>query len=379
MDAIYPVALSVLSHALLRDSWESISSEDPEKLFRDIISRTEPVVQPYLLNFYPADPLDAAGRIIETCRKTGIGIIHMWDPAYPYMLSKIHRPPLVLYRKGGSLPSSCIAIVGTRRADPVSLGITEMIAGALSSSGYAIVSGMAVGIDRQAHLTALQNGGATVGILAQGIDRIYPLQNRDIYSMISDSETSCLLSEYPPGSRADKWTFARRNRIISGLCSGVVVVKAGERSGAMITARHAIEQNRDVFSCPGCAYDPGYAGCLSLIRSGAIAVSRAEDILEELSPVVLMPGENKNSTKIFYEDLFSSSDIDADIISDTVDKIPLSGIEIDELIRLTAVPVHAVQQVLVELELRGLIQKHGSLVYKTVRNSLAENNSMEES
>ena len=176
-----------------------------------------------------------------------------------------------------------MAVVGTRKSDPKSALIARRISHDLSSQGFTVVSGMAVGIDREAHLGALDAGGKTVGVLANGIDIIYPWPNRDLYQAHRSTPGSALVSEYPPGIYvAGQWTFVRRNRIISGLCAGTVVVKAGERSGALITARHAVEQNREVFACAGNSFDEEYAGCHRLVRSGAVLVSSSQDILAEL-------------------------------------------------------------------------------------------------
>ena len=370
MDSLYPVALSLISHANFRDSWEIIKTLDPEEIYNRIKTNTPVSLQQHLAGLYPPDPLDAAELIIEKCYVDGIKILHLWDSAFPVLLSLIHRPPLVFYQKGNGLFNRCIAIVGTRKADPISLRVTDNIVSDIITKGCCIVSGMAIGIDRQAHLSALKAEAPTIGVLAQGIDRIYPQQNMDIFERILTSVNSCLVSEYPPGSRADKWTFARRNRIISGLCLGTVVVKAGEKSGAMITARHAIEQNREVFACPGHAYDPAYDGCHSLIRSGAVLVSCGDDIITEIMP----SGNNVNNRKIdkildkqgdlFMMEQGKISGPDNKKASYLWSIIPLSGIDIDDLGRISGFPADEMQQLLVEMELDGLIERQGSMCYR---------------
>jgi len=367
MNCLYPVALSLVSHANFRDYWENIKSFDPEELYNRIINKAQSKMQQNSMGMHPPDPLDAAHAIIEKCKSSGIKILNVWDNVYPVLLSSIHRPPLVLYQKGNAVFNKCIAIVGTRKADPLSLKITDRIVNDLVPHGFSVVSGMAIGIDRQAHFSALVAGIPTIGVLAQGIDRIYPYQNMDLFDQITTSPNSCVISEYPPGSRADKWTFARRNRIISGLSHGVVVIKAGERSGAMITARHAIEQNREVFACPGHSYDPEYGGCHFLIRNGAVLLSDGNDIITEFHPAGGIVNRNKNDKILDNQgDLFI---LEQDAELSAVKKkllsiIPLSGMGIDDLSRLCGQPVEVIQGMLVELELSGLIDRNGLKYYR---------------
>ncbi len=236
-------------------------------------------VQPHLKGVYGNDPFIAAGRIEQACGKHGHDIVTIESSLYPEYLREIHDPPLVLYTKGGNLPERCVSVVGTRNSDAFSETITDRLCGELCAAGYAIVSGMARGIDRAAHLAALNRAAITVGVCANGIDYMYPRENSDLFARVSFGLV--LVSEHPPRIRAGKWAFAKRNRIISGFSRKCIVVKASRKSGAMITARYAVDQGRDLFVCAGHAYDEDYEGCLSLINSGAIAVFDASTVLAE--------------------------------------------------------------------------------------------------
>lgn len=284
-EAAAAVSLSITAAPVRHGIVVPKGDDGPTVLLARIAGRGPLTTQEHIAPRYGPEPTRAAGLILEACAAAGVRIITIWDGAYPPLLREISHPPLVLYGRGAIRcdHGACIALVGTRGADGRSAAIAARLARECSQAGFAIVSGMAIGIDRAAHLGALEAGGATIGVLANGIDVEYPQDNRDLFRRIIAVPGSGLLSEYPPGIRAVRWTFARRNRIISGLSRGVVVVKAGERSGALITARHAVEQNREVFACPGHSFDEGYHGCHHLIREGAHIVTRTEDVLAELA------------------------------------------------------------------------------------------------
>jgi DNA processing protein len=273
-----------------------------------------------------------------------------------------------------------ISIVGTRNSDRLSEEVTVKISSTLSNAGFCIVSGMAYGIDRFAHLGALNAGGKTIGVLPGGIDTIYPYRNRDIYNMIADSKESAVISEYPPGIQSgQKWTFARRNRIISGISPALVVVQAPRESGAMITARYAIEQNRDVFVCSGHAFDQNYEGCHDLIRDGALIISRVEDILSEIEPGFC--DLKNNSIKEDKTDIGSVEVKAVSIISSeqgNVDLSRYSGIEkellesliagntdIDLFTRKSSYQPDSVLHAITILEIEGIITRKGNtLIFK---------------
>lgn len=218
--------------------------------------------------------------IIETCDKKGYAILIPGDGIFPERLSEIPRAPLLLYARGdaGVLKSRVpVAFVGTRQASSYSLTVARRLAYGCSKAGALIVSGGALGVDSSSHGGALSAGGKTVAFLGCGFDCDYLRENKDLRSRIAAH--GALLSEYPPSYPASRSTFPIRNRLISGLSLGVVVIEAGERSGSLITARCAMEQGRDVFAVPGDVTLSSYTGCNRLIRDGATPVFGVEDVM----------------------------------------------------------------------------------------------------
>ena len=215
-------------------------------------------------------------REIQTVTLNGAG--------YPRLLAEIHAPPPVLYMKGTLLPEdeAAVAIVGTRGATPYGLEVAGVLAGELARSGITVVSGLAEGIDAAAHEGALKAGGRTIAVVGHGLDRVYPPQHATLAARVAES--GCILSEFSAGMPPLKENFPRRNRIISGLSLGTVVVEAPVKSGALITARFAMEQGREVFAVPGPAFSRQSHGAHALLQDGAKLVCRVEDILEELAP-----------------------------------------------------------------------------------------------
>jgi DNA processing protein len=204
------------------------------------------------------------------------------DPGYPRLLKEIHDPPIGLYRKGGyEFAQPCIAIVGSRRTTLYGQAVAKKLGAELARLGFCVVSGLARGIDTAAHEGALSVGGKTAAVLGTGIDIIYPSENLDLYRRIA--EAGAILTEFPFGRKADKQSFAMRNRIVSGICEGVVVVESDVNGGAMITARFAGEQGRHLWAVPGRIDQATSAGCHQLIRDGAILLTSVDDILGELN------------------------------------------------------------------------------------------------
>jgi len=233
-------------------------------------------------------------RIVELCEQDQIDILSLREERYPAPLRTIPDPPPILYVKGTLLPSDSfsIAVIGTRRYTQYGERQTERLTSALAQNGFTIISGLALGIDGIAHRATLKAGGRTLAVLGSGLHRIYPSEHKPLAQMIVESG-GCLMSEYPPDHPATKWTFPQRNRIVSGLSLGVLVVEAPLRSGAMISARLAGEQGRDIFAVPGSIESPTSSGCNQLIRDGAYITESADDILGVLGPMrqpVLLPG-----------------------------------------------------------------------------------------
>ncbi|MGD8719085.1 MAG: DNA-processing protein DprA [Candidatus Zixiibacteriota bacterium] len=216
--------------------------------------------------------------------RAGLSYLLWGDESYPELLAATHDPPPVVRYKGDldRLSPLAVAVVGTRRLSAYGEKVTAHICRPLAEAGVVIVSGMARGIDTRAHETALRAGGVTVAVLGCGADVVYPPENRDLYERIC--ERGVVLSEFPPGARPEPRNFPRRNRIISGLAVGVLVVEAGLRSGALITAGNAADQGREVFAVPGSIFSPASDGCRHLMAGGAKPVGTAEEILEEIAP-----------------------------------------------------------------------------------------------
>ena len=226
--------------------------------------------------------LREADKILTDCRRENIGILTFQDAAYPARLKNISDPPLVFYYKG-NLPdfdgNPLIGVVGTRKASAYGLTVAKRMGYQIARCGGIVVSGMAFGIDGLAMQGALTAGMPVIGILGCGPDQVYPPSNRALFR--DTEEYGCILSEFPPGTPPYGWNFPKRNRIISGMSCGVLVVEAPEKSGALITAELAAEQGRDVFAVPGNIDVPTFVGSNRLIRDGAIMVSHGWDILSE--------------------------------------------------------------------------------------------------
>lgn len=234
--------------------------------------------------------LSEAQRILDLCIQKDIQICTYHDGSYPFRLKNISDPPLVLYYRGrltglGSCPA--IAVVGTRKCSAYGITTARRMGYQIVRCGGMVVSGIAAGIDSAAMQGALTAGGNVIGVLGCGIDVVYPAKNKSLY--LDTERNGCLISEYPPGTPPYAWNFPRRNRIISGLSNGVLVVEAPEESGSLITARRALDQGRDVFVVPGNIDVPTFRGSNSLLREGAIAVSSGWDVVSEYE--ALFPGQ----------------------------------------------------------------------------------------
>ena len=244
--------------------------------------------------------LSHAEKILNQCSREGLHILTYQDAAYPRRLQNIPDPPLVLYYKG-SLPDfegvPMIGVVGTRKASPYGLTAAKRMGYQIARCGGTVVSGMAYGIDGMSMQGALTAGGAAVGVLGCGADVVYPVANRPLFR---DMERyGCILSEFVPGTPPYPQNFPKRNRIISGLCNGVLVVEAPEKSGALITANLAAEQGRDVFVVPGNIDVPTFIGSNRLLREGAIAVSHGWDILSEYE--AMYPDKIRKETAVSHQ------------------------------------------------------------------------------
>jgi DNA processing protein len=318
---------------------------------------------------YNESPVKSCEAIISRCRRSNINIVNPENDEYPRLLKEIHNPPQVLYIKGSLLNTRCLSIVGTRKSDKISENITGKIAASLAEAGITVVSGMALGIDRCAHFSAIKSGGSTVAVLPNGIDVLYPYQNRDVFEAINNNENSCFISEFPPGVvPGQKWVFARRNRIVSGISEGVVIVKAPYKSGAMITARYAIEQNREVFVCPGNSFDPGYEGCHALIKEGAVMVTSMNDIFSEINSGdlfrqgSLFPAAGSGNSMEFQKQGDSGANLSG-IEKKIVSMISKDGVDIDYIIRALDERADRISETVTTLQIEGLVERIGNKVF----------------
>lgn len=297
---------------------------------------------------------------LELAESLGASLIAIGEPGYPPALAQVDSPPPLLYAKGrlelADIP--IVAIVGARNGSAVGQKFTRQIATDLALEGFVIASGLARGIDTAAHLAALEHG--TIAVLAGGIDIVYPPENDDLQRAIG--ERGLLISERSPGFAPRGKDFPRRNRLISGVSLGVVVVEAAERSGSLITARLAGEQGREVFAVPGSPLDPRSAGTNNLLKQGAGLVTCARDILEVLAPILGHPpapppielaAADEHRTPEPLPDIRQS---ERELI---VGALGPSPVDIDELIRATGVATRKVHIVLLELDLAGRLQRHG--------------------
>ncbi len=280
------------------------------------------------------------------------------EPGFPTLLAATEpAPPVIIVRGFGHLlHEKSIAIVGARNASANGRKIAAMIARDLGEAGYTIVSGMARGIDTAAHKGALQNG--TCAVLAGGVDSIYPPENEELYRQIV--EQGCVLSEMPVGHVGRAKDFPRRNRLISGLALGTVIVEAALRSGSLITSRFALEQSRDVFAVPGSPLDPRCRGANGLIKQGAALVENAEDILDNIQSFdTLRFSEKDHETPAELE--IPKSDLDeGELVAlrgQIVSLLGQSSTEVDDLVRESRATPGAVQVVLLELDLAGRLER----------------------
>jgi DNA processing protein len=286
----------------------------------------------------------------------GISTLTLLDPDYPANLREVADPPPVLFVRGRLADSdaTAVALVGTRRASPYGFAAADRLARDLASAGVTIVSGLARGVDTAAHAAALDAGGRTIGVLGNGLDQVYPAENRRLASRVVDGDRGALVSEFAPGVPPDAANFPRRNRIISGMSTATVIVEAGERSGALITADFALEQGRDVLAVPGSIFNPNSVGTNELLKQGATPVTSAEDVLRAL-------GNVSSSTPV--EEV--AHELPTLSAHQTVVYEALSGEprNIDELIRAAGLRAGEVSAALTMLELTGLARQVGPMLY----------------
>lgn len=295
--------------------------------------------------------------------QTGATFLTARDADYPRLLKEIHDPPIGLYRRGGyDFAAACIAIVGSRRTTLYGQTVARKLGADLARLGFCVVSGLARGIDTAAHEGALSVGGRTAAVLGTGLDIVYPPENLDLSRRIA--ETGAVLSEFPFGRKADRQSFAMRNRIVSGMSEAVVVVESDVDGGAMITARFAGEQGRLLYAVPGRIDQPTSAGCHQLIRDGATLLTGVDDILNELSYLdglrpapIKTPGE----TSVLEQVTAGLSETERRVLG------PFSGgalLGVDALTAATGLSAPEVSAALMMLELKKLVTKRADGTYE---------------
>jgi DNA processing protein len=319
---------------------------------------------------------------VEAIERLGVGVVTFLDDAYPSYLRDIAQSPPILFCRGdiGRLRNRGVAIVGSRRASARGVAFTRSLAGDIAALTILVASGAAQGIDTAAHRGALERGGTTVAVLGTGLDVPYPAQNAALLDEIA--RTGCVVSEQPMGTPPRKYVFPQRNRLISAFSQVVVVVEAGEKSGALITARWALEQGRDVGAVPGFPGDAQTRGSNRLIKTGAFPVEGVEDILEAIPRLGVPAGNATRGKAPFGRQLFPSGaaspdgpresepgalDVMPRELSDdarrVLDALGSSPVDTDTLAHHLELSAPMIQRLLLELELRGLIERDRSGLY----------------
>jgi DNA processing protein len=328
----------------------------PEKVFQSDLEELQSVegvrknTAQAIVKFKRAEKID---RELDELERQKVGVLTLKDPRYPFLLAKIHDPPPYLYYKGSvSIQDDrSLAVVGSRLASPYGIKMTERLAWGLSQKGLTVVSGMARGIDSAAHQGALMAQGRTVAVLGSGLDVVYPQENKKLFDRIV--EMGLVYSEFPLGTLPERQNFPIRNRIISGMSLGVVIVEATQRSGSLITARLALDQGREVFAVPGSVESFKSSGTHSLIKQGAKLVEHAQDILEELHwedthpmdpPELKMEGHEKDLSLSAQEKQIR------DLLSN-------GALHVDQMVRQAGIGISPLLSLLLEMELKGLIKQ----------------------
>jgi DNA processing protein len=294
--------------------------------------------------------VDPPGEL-ERLTRSGIGAVHPGHPSYPRLLAEISGRPSILYVRGELTPAddAPVAIVGTRRATPYGRQATERIAAELAQAGVTVVSGLARGVDAAAHRAALEAGGRTIAVLGSGPDVIYPAEHRRLANQILES--GAILSELTPGTKPDAQNFPARNRIVSGMTLGTLIIEAPLRSGALITATFAADQGREVFVIPGSIFAQTAEGTNALLRDGARLVRDGTDILEDLGI--------SGSGPVLAQSQMSLDENELKLLT----ALGKEARHIDELAEEAELSAGAVSALMLTMELKGLVRNHGAQYY----------------
>jgi len=295
---------------------------------------------------------DKVKKDLEWCQAPGNFFITYFDENYPTLLKEIHDPPLALFLSGNPelLQTLQISIVGSRRPSPDGRRNTRDFAERLARLGLTITSGLASGLDSEAHHGALAADGATIAVLGSGIQEIYPKENIKLARLIIEKK-GAVISELSPDFRPLPVNFPRRNRIISGLSLGTLIVEAAENSGSLITARFAMEQGREVFAVPGSIHNPLAKGCHELLRQGAKLTEKIDDILEEVGPLAFLAGNGGQEQEADGKKIKELDEL-SKLLLDNIGSRPVS---VDSLVEAAALSAPVVTALLLQMELNGVI------------------------
>lgn len=345
LDQIGPVRARKLIAAL--GSPEAVFTASPETIAR-IPGFGRELVNTICTGRVAVDPIAEEKK----AEKLGIRLVTFIDPEYPAALKEIHDPPLVLYIKGRitAADQHAIAIVGTRHATHYGASVADRLTYGLSKAGFTIVSGLARGIDTVAHRAAIKAGGRTLAVLGGAIDKMYPPENEELAEAITAQ--GAVISEYPLGRSPDRQTFPYRNRIVAGISmTGIVVVEAGEKSGAVITANTASEQGRNVFAVPGRIDNPAARGCHALIKQGAKLVETIDDILDDVHMLLPKHVEKKAEAMRAMPDLQLTGE-EAEVVK----ALGGGGLQVDELSRACNLNAARLNSLLLGLEMKRVVK-----------------------
>ncbi len=338
--------------------WDNLGPRDQECLRTALPEPWHALSDAHLMNSVlqnkkrPGNPpvehlRNQADKLISLAEKGLFSFVTTINTRYPKLLANIPAPPPVLYYVGdvSILHKPAIAVIGTRRPTGYGKNVAEYFAESLAKEGYVIVSGLAMGIDSIAHIATLKANGKTVAVLGCGLDNPYPKTNRTIREKIE--KEGCVVSEFPWGTPPNPGQFPRRNRIISGLSVGVLIVESTEKSGALITVGHAVDQNRDVFAVPGPIFSPESKGPLRVLQNGAYPVAEPKDITSFYSLQKSIPFDDQSCSEELYE-----IDSDHKPVWDLLDTTPVT---IDDLMNALQWESSEIQNALLKMELLGLI------------------------
>ena len=331
---------------------------DPKKAWSEFVNKDvfpsgfSALLTKKIKNFVLKTDID---KEIDKVTKKGIRIITFSSPDYPMLLKNTSSPPLVLYIRGELPDGNYISVVGTRKPSIYGINIAEKISKELSEYNVTVVSGMARGIDTYAHRATLRSRGKTVAVLGTGVDVVYPYENKKLYQEII--ENGAVISEYPPGIGPKREHFPRRNRIIAGVSLGTLVVEAPEKSGALITARFALEEGREVFAVPGQIDSRNFVGTNRLIRDGAKLVENARNIIEEFP---FINWDRRSEMEDGQKNLRNKEEIIYKIINEEPKYIDIIAEE-------SGIPIREVTSILLSLELKRLIKEIGGKRYCRIK------------